>query len=100
MLKKIPLDEINVTKNALFFLLRAPTHHSFIFNSRLLYDLKHIVHLSKTVCGFSIFDSVLFLYETLYFCSTKSMDSLTLKRHNSIQNKIIEKPHTFFLPHL
>ena len=31
--KKFPLYKINVTKNALFFLLQVPTHHSFTFNS-------------------------------------------------------------------
>ena len=51
MLKKIPSDKIKTTKNVLFFLSRAPTHHSFTFNSRLLYELKHKVRLSKTVCG-------------------------------------------------
>ena len=51
MLKKIPSDKINGTKNALFFLSRAPTHHSFTFNLRFLYELKHKVRLSKTVCG-------------------------------------------------
>ena len=40
----------------------------------------------KLCVGFSIFDSVSFLL-TLYFYSTKSMDSLTLKRYNSFQNK-------------
>ena len=54
MLKKIPLDKINGTKNAFFFLSRAPTHHSFAFDLRFLYELKHKVRLSKTVCG--IFD--------------------------------------------
>ena len=29
MLKKVPSDKINVTKNALLFLLRAASHHSF-----------------------------------------------------------------------
>ena len=32
MLKKFTSDKINGTKDALFFLLRAPTHHSFTFN--------------------------------------------------------------------
>ena len=50
MLKNIPSDKINDTKNALFFLSRAPTHHCFTFNLRL-YQLKHKVCLSKTVCG-------------------------------------------------
>ena len=57
MLKRFPADNINVTKNALFFLSRAPTHRSFTFNSQLLYELKHIVHLSKTVCGIFHFRS-------------------------------------------
>ena len=51
MLKKIPSDKINGTKNALFFLSRAPTNHCFSFNLRFLYELKHKVRLSKTVCG-------------------------------------------------
>ena len=41
ILKKSPWQKTNDTKNALFFLSRAPTHHSFTFNF-----------------GFSIFDSV------------------------------------------
>ena len=45
--------------------------------------------------GFSILDSVSF-YLTLNFCSTKGMDSLTLKRHNSFQNKNSRKAaHSF-----
>ena len=51
MLKKFPSDIINGTKNALFFLSRAPARHSFTFDLRFLYDLKHKVRLSKTVCG-------------------------------------------------
>ena len=34
MLKKFPSYKINGTKNALFFLSRPPTHHSFTFNLR------------------------------------------------------------------
>ena len=51
MLKKFPLGKTNFTKYALFFLSRAPSHHSFTFNSQFLYKLKHKVHLSKTVYG-------------------------------------------------
>ena len=51
MLKKVPSDKINGTKNVLFFLSRAPTHHSFSFNLQFLYELKHKIRLSKTVCG-------------------------------------------------
>ena len=32
MLKKFPSDEINGTKNALFFLSRAPAHHKYTLN--------------------------------------------------------------------
>ena len=49
MLKKIPSDKINGTKNTLFFLSRAPTHYSFTFNFRFLYGLKDKVCSSKTV---------------------------------------------------
>ena len=55
MLKKFPSDKINGTKNALFFLSRAPTHHSFTFNLRFLYELKHKVHISETVCEIFFF---------------------------------------------
>ena len=51
MSKKLPLGKINGTKTALFFLSRAPTHHSFTFNMRFLYELRPKVRLSKTVCG-------------------------------------------------
>ena len=51
MLKQFSSNKINGTENALFFLSRAPTHHSFTFNLGFLYELKHKVCLPKTVCG-------------------------------------------------
>ena len=51
MLKKFPSDKINGIKTALFFLSQAPTYHSFTFNLRFLYKLKHKVRLSETACG-------------------------------------------------
>ena len=54
MSKKFALDEINGTKNALFFLSRAPIHHSFTFRLRFL------------IVGFSIFDSFSFLLKFIY----------------------------------
>ena len=52
MLKKnITLNKMNVSKNALIFLLRAPTNHSFSFNLGFIYEVKHKFCLSKTVCG-------------------------------------------------
>ena len=50
--RKFPSDKISGTENERkFFLSLAQTHHSFNFNLRLLYELKHKVRLSKTVCG-------------------------------------------------
>ena len=89
MLKNFPSDKINGTKNDLFFLLQAPTHHSCTFNFRFLYELKHKVCLSKTVEGGGgdfLFSIPFPFYQSLYFCSTKFMDFLTLKGHNSFQN--------------
>ena len=50
MLKKFPLDRINITENALFFLLRAPTHHSLTFNWQFLHEPEYKIRLSKSVC--------------------------------------------------
>ena len=43
MLKKFPSDKIRSAKNVLLFLSRAPTHHSFTFSLRFLFELKHRV---------------------------------------------------------
>ena len=55
MLKNNSFRQKNGTKNALFFLSRAQTHHSFTFHLQFLYELKHKVCLSKTVCGIFYF---------------------------------------------
>ena len=57
MLKKFSSDKVNVTKNALFFL-------------SLLISAEAKVHLSKSVCGIFLFDSVSLLLKFI-FCSTK-----------------------------
>ena len=85
MFKKIPSDKINGAKIAFFFLSRGPAHQIFTFNLRFLYELKHKVRLFKTVCG--TFHFRFRFYYSLYFYSTKCLDSLTLKRHNSFQNE-------------
>ena len=85
MLKKIPSDKKKketVQKMPSFF-SRAPTRHSFIFHLRFLYELKHKVCLSKTVCGIFYFRSN-FVYIKVYF--VVHFYSLPLKRHNSFQN--------------
>ena len=58
--KKILFGQ-NVTKNALFFLSRAPAHHSFTFNLQFLSELKHKVCLSKTVFGIFHFRFLVFI---------------------------------------
>ena len=95
--KKFPSDTINGTKNALFFLFRAPTHHSF--NLWFLYELKHKVCFSKTVWYFPVPIPFRF-YLSLYFCSTKWMDFLTLNIIIPFKIKIIENSRTVLLPHL
>ena len=42
---------MTVQKMPPLFLSQAPTHHSFTFNLRFLYELKHKLRLSTTVCG-------------------------------------------------
>ena len=83
--KKMPWDKISDTKNPLLYLTRAPTHYSFNFNSRFLYKLRDKIRPSKDVCGIFHF-RFRFVFIKVCFCSTKSMDSLTVKRHNSFQN--------------
>ena len=85
MLKKILSDKINVTKMHSFSFCDLPNHQSFTFNSRFLYELKLDIRLTKSVwdCPFSI---PFHFYESLYFCSAKNMNLLTLRRHNSFQN--------------
>ena len=72
MLKKVPSDIINCIKNVLFFLSRAPTHHSFTFNLRFLDELKRKVPFSKTVCGiFHFRSSFVFIIENLVYTIEK-----------------------------
>ena len=62
---------------------------SFVFHKlQLIADLLLIGEFAslKLFVGFSIFDSDSFDLKFKWFFSTKSIDSLTLKRHNSFQN--------------
>ena len=76
---------------------------SFTFNFRFLYELKHKVHFSKTVCrifhfrlGFIFIKAYIFVQQWAKIF--QYVDSLTLKRHNSFQIEVVEKPHTVLLP--
>ena len=82
-LKKISSDKRNGTKHKLFFLLPAPTHHSFTFNWRFLHELKNKVRLSKSV--FVIFHfQFRFVFIKVYIFA--QLNARTLKCHNSFQN--------------
>ena len=95
MLKKLFPDKINGAKNALFFFSRAPTHHSCTFDLRFLYELKKKFISLKLCVGSSTFDSVSFLLKFIFLFNKRHLDSLTLKRHNSFQNKNNKKaPHS------
>ena len=98
MLKKIRSDKINGTKNALFFLSRAPTHHSFTFNLQFLYELKHKVRFSKSVCKiFHIRFRSVFI-KVWIFVQQNACASLTLQRHNSFQIENSRKAILCFAP--
>ena len=98
MLKKFLSEKVSGTKNALLFLSRASTHHRFTFSLWFLYELKHKVCFSKTVCGIFHFRSHLVFIKVYIFGSRKSMDSLTLRCHNSFQNKNNRKVTYRFTP--
>ena len=81
ILKKIPTYKINVIKNALFFLSRAPTHHSFTFYFyflfltfylQLLCELKHKVRHSKILCGIFHFRFCLVFIKVYIFVQQKA----------------------------
>ena len=74
-----------------FFLSRASTHDSFTFDLQFLHEMRHKVFLSKIVCEIFHFRFRFVLYESLYFSSTKWMESLTLKTITSFKIKIIER---------
>ena len=94
MLKQFPSDNINVTKNILSFLSRAPTHRSFTFNSQLSSELKHKVHLCKTASGIFHFQFYLVFIKVYIFVQQKAW---TLWLNFFFKTKIIEKPHTVLL---
>ena len=75
MLKKGSFWQNIRYKNALFFLSRAPTHHSFSFNLWFLYELKHKLCLSKTVYGifrFRFVDSILSFLKFIFLLNKTS----------------------------
>ena len=63
---------MNGTKNALYFLSRAPTDHSFTFDLPFLYELKHNVHFSKTVRGIFHFRFLFVIIKVYIFVQQNS----------------------------
>ena len=100
MLKKIPSDKINGTKNAIFFLSRASTHHSFTFNFRFLYEMEYKVCLSKT--EFAIFHfRFRFVFIKVYiFVQQNEWTLWLLKLPNFFQNENNRKATHCFAPRL
>ena len=66
-----------------------------VIDLRFLYKLKRKARFSLWDFPFSI---KFRFYWSLYLCSTKCMDSLTLKRHDSIQNPKSRKATHIFAP--
>ena len=67
ILKRFSSDKINATKNVLFFLSRALTHHSFTFNLQVLYDLiLKFLNCLKLSGRFSTLDSVSFILKFIF----------------------------------
>ena len=82
------------------FLSRAQTHHSFTFNSQFLPELKHKVHLSKSV--FEIFHfRFRFVFIKVWFFVQEKASTLWLEKVIiPFKIEIIGKPHTLLLPDL
>ena len=103
MLKKFPSDTINGTKNALFLLLRAPTHHSFACNLRFLYELKHKVRLPKTMSRIFYFQFLFVFIEVHIFVqqntSTLSLWSVVIpfKKIKKKSRSFVPRPPIFKL---
>ena len=100
LLIKFPSDKINGRKNALFFLSRTPVHHSFTFNLRFLYALKHKVRLSKTACGIFRFWFCFVFIKAYVLVQQNAWTCWLWNVINPFKTKIIKNPHTVLLPDL
>ena len=78
-------------KCTLFF--TSSTHQSFTFDLQLLYELKNMIHVSKTMYGLFNFQFRLIFIQVYIFVQQKAW---ILKRHNFFQNYINRKAtHSF-----
>ena len=85
-------------KKVVFFLSRAPTH-SFTFNLRFLYELKHKVRLSKIVCGIFHFRFRFVFIKVYIFVQQNAWTFWVWKVIIPFIIKITEKRHTALLSH-
>ena len=83
-----------------FFLSWAPAFHSFTFNSLFLYELKHKVHFSKTVCGIFHFRFRLLFIKIYIFVQQKTRTVWPWNVIIPFKIKIREKLHIVFIPDL
>ena len=106
MLKKF-LWTKQIVQNKTFFLLKAPSHHSFTFNLLFLYELKYNVRLSKTVCGIFYFQFRFVFIKVYIFVQQNVYGLFEFKRHNSYQkwnnrkitHSFVPRPLIFKLQH-
>ena len=93
--KRFPSDKINITKTAVF--LSSLSN----FNLQFLYQLMHMVYLSKTVCGIFHFQFCLIFIEIYIFVQQNMFVLFDFK--NVIipfKIKVIEKIYIVLLPDL
>ena len=100
MFKNFLSNKINGTKNALFFLLRATTQHSFTFNLKfLIWAEAQGSWLWNCVWDFQFWNSISFLLKFWFFFN--KMQTLWLQTVIiAFKINIIEKPHIVLLSHL
>ena len=83
MVKKIFFQIKQWYKKGPLFLLQALTHYSFTFDLKLLYELNHMVFLTKTVSGIFHFQFCFVFIEVIFFFN--KIHGL-IKGHNSFQD--------------
>ena len=66
------------------FFFRSFTHDSFTFNSQLFYELKHKVHLSKSVCGIFHFRFRLVFIKVYLFIQQKAWTLVFIKPYRFV----------------
>ena len=100
MLKKIPSDKVSGKKMPSFFFRELQTHRSFTFNLWFLDELKHKVHLSKSVWGIFHFQFHFFFIKVHIFVQQNAWTLWLSNVILPVKMKIIKKPPRVLLPDL